>query len=78
MVSIRGKVNGELNNVKLQDQDCHAFIHTLPTDGRNYIVARYPKEIGTKSTFTLLFATPIHWLFAGSNSNSLNGFSLTG
>ena len=81
MVSIRGKINGILNEIKIVDMDTHAFIHTLATDSRNYILAKYPKELSNKATYTLLFATPIHWLFAGSSndeSTSINGFSLTG
>ena len=81
MVSIRGKINGMLNEIKIVDLDTHAFIHTLASDSRNYILAKYPKEIANKATFTLLFATPIHWLFAGSlnaESTDMNGFSLTG
>jgi len=78
MVNVRGKINGQLNGHKIVDNDMHAFIHTLASDGRNYIVARYPAEIGADSTLTLLFATPIHWLFAGSSITTLNGFELTG
>ncbi len=77
MVNVRGTINGQLNGKKILDSDMHAFIHTLASDGRNYIVARYPAEIGADSTLTLLFATPIHWLFAGS-SEIYNGFELTG
>jgi hypothetical protein len=76
---LRGKVNGHVNNIKLDDQDVHAFVHTLSSDARNYVaIGRIPKEIGNKITLLLPFATPIHWVFAGSSSNALNGFSLTG
>lgn len=78
-IILRGKVNGNLNNVKLDDQDVHAFVHTLSSDARNYVaIGRIPKEIGNKITLLLPFATPIHWIFAGSGSDALNGFSLTG
>ena len=72
-------MNGQLNNVKLEDQDVHAFVHTLSSDARNYVaIGRIPKEIGSKITLLLPFATPIHWIFAGASSTALNGFSLTG
>lgn len=78
MVNVRGVISGELNNIQLPETDMHAFIHTHPSDGRNYIVARFP-QVGIESTLTLLFAQPIHWLFAGSASDStMNGFMLTG
>lgn len=77
MVNVRGDLTGEINNVKIET-DMHAFVYTLPSDGRNYIVTRYPKEIGSDSTLTLLFATSIHWLLAGSETQTLNGFGMTG
>ena len=44
----------------------------------NYVaIGRLPAEIGNKATLLLPFATPVHWIFAGSSSNALNGFSLT-
>ena len=57
----------------------HAYVYTLPSDSRNYVaIGRLPAEVGNKATLLLPFATPIHWIFAGSSSNALNGFSLTG
>ena len=45
----------------------------------NYVaIGRLPAEIGNKATLLLPFATPVHWIFAGSSSNALNGFRLTG
>lgn len=78
MVNARGKINGRVNDINLDDSDMHAFVHTLASDGRNYIVARLPKELGAESTLTILFASPIHWLFAGSSTTIFNGFEMTG
>jgi hypothetical protein len=73
-------VSGNINNVRIDDQDVHAYVHTLPSDARNYVaIGRLGKEIGKKLTLALPFATSIHWLFAGdTNPTSLNGFLLTG
>ena len=77
MVNVRGVVSGELNSVPIPATDMHAFVHTLPTDGRNYIVARFPR-VGGEAALTLLFAQPIHWLFAGpATESTLNGFMMT-
>ena len=79
-ITVRGKLNGNLNGIKLADQEVHGYLHTLASDARNYIaIGRIPDEIGSKISYILPFVTPIHWLFAGDvNNNALNGFSLTG
>lgn len=79
-IFLRGKLNGILNNLKLEDLDVNAFVQTQSSDARNYVALRQiPKQIGNKITQILPFATPINWIFAGSSSNNaLNGFSLTG
>lgn len=54
-------------------------MQTLASDARNYVaIGQVPRQLGNKLTLLLPFATPIHWIFAGSSSNALNGFSLTG
>jgi nidogen (entactin) len=79
-IVIRGKVTGSLNGVSLEDQEIHAYVHTLATDARNYVaLGRIPATIGSRASLLLPFASPIHWLFAGDiNNNALNGFTLTG
>ena len=72
-------MSGYLNGINLGDQEVHAFVHTLATDARNYVaMGSIPDNIGPKIGLLLPFSIPIHWLFAGENSNTLNGFSLTG
>lgn len=79
-IIVRGRIVGRLNGISLDDQELHAYVHTLSSDARNYVaLGRVPSEIGTKITLTIPATTSIHWLFAGDiNSNGLNGFSLTG
>lgn len=79
-IIVRGRLSGHLNGVSLDDQEIHAFVHTLPSDARNYVaLGRVPIEIGSRITLTLPLTMPIHWLFAGDiNMNALNGFTLTG
>ena len=79
-IIVRGRVTAKINNIDLEEQEVHAYVHTLPSDARNYVaIGRVPAEVGSRVSFLLPFTTPIHWLFAGDlNNNAMNGFRLTG
>ena len=79
-IIVRGRVSAKINNIDLEEQEVHAYVHTLPSDARNYVaIGRVPAQVGNRVSFLLPFTTPIHWLFAGDlNNNAMNGFRLTG
>lgn len=70
-----GKVNFDLNGVRLTQQDVQAYI----TDGRAYMaISKIPESIGNFAQVLYPITTMLNWLFAIPTSNGLNGFQITG
>ena len=75
---INGKVSGEVNGVRIQDEDLHSYVVT--SDGRAYTaVSKLNDTIGFDLQPLSMLGGVIGWLFAKSTStNAPNGYQLTG
>lgn len=72
-----GKVNADINGVKLAHQDLQVYI--VPNDGRVYAaISKIPQSLGNLLQAIYPVTAMLNWLFAIPTSNGLNGFQITG
>lgn len=74
---VHGKLNGEINNVPVNDVDIQAYI--VVADGRAYTaLSQAPPSLGGSLQLLNTFGGVIGWLFAKPIGNAANGYQLTG
>ena len=75
---VTGKVNGNINNYNIYEQELHCYVVT--EDGRTYTaISKIDKGLGEDIQTLTILGTPIAWLFAlPTSEHAENGFSITG
>lgn len=74
---VNGKVNGLLNNQKLEQLDLQSYI--VMSDGRAYTaISRVPREIGWTFQMLQILGGVIGFIFAKPIGDVKNGYQLTG
>lgn len=74
---VHGKLNGEINNINVENIDIQAYI--VVADGRAYTaLSQAPTSLGGSLQLLSIFGGVIGWLFAKPSGNAVNGYQLTG
>ncbi|XP_075974166.1 nidogen [Anticarsia gemmatalis] len=74
---VHGKINGILNDVKLNDVDIQAYV--VVSDGRAYTaLSLVPQGLGSSMQLLNVLGGVVGWLFAKPASSAKNGYQLTG
>ncbi|KAK7591209.1 hypothetical protein V9T40_002822 [Parthenolecanium corni] len=72
-----GKVNIDINGMKINQQDLQAYI--VVADGRPYTaISKIPITIGRNLQALYSITAVLNWLFAVPTGSGLNGFQITG
>lgn len=72
-----GKVNIDINGVKINQQDLQAYI--VVADGRPYTaISKIPITMGRNLQALYSITAVLNWLFAVPTGSGLNGFQITG